>query len=163
LVGAPRFELGTSCAQASRAIFLEVLPFQSCFEMYRNVAPHAQSPLNSPSTKIRRKHKSGLLNSILCEQTVYLIQDFDPFLVSISQFVGQFPANCRVGRFLHGTSRSTATGIIVRRQAFPVPITALAPVWVGNLAIGRFRNSECRKKYERTALVDAVWHLGCLL
>jgi hypothetical protein len=98
-------------------------------EMYRNVAPHAQSPPSiSPSAKLRRKHKSGILNPILGEQTVYLIQDFDPFLVSISQFVGQFPANCRVGRFLHGTSRSTATGIIVRRQAFPVPITALAPV-----------------------------------
>ncbi len=36
-----------------------------------------------------------------CARSPYLIQDFDPFLVSISQFVGQFPANFRVGRFLH--------------------------------------------------------------
>ena len=103
----------------------EYLVVARCTEMWLRMR---RVPSISPSTKIRRKHKSRLLNPILGEQTVYLIQDFDPFLVSISQFVGQFPANCRVGRFLHGTSRSTATGIIVRRQAFPVPITALAPV-----------------------------------
>jgi hypothetical protein len=53
LVGAPRFELGTSCAQASRAISWKSFLFNLCFEnkrvrrifgsgtMYGNVAAHA--------------------------------------------------------------------------------------------------------------------------
>jgi len=53
LVGAPRFELGTSCAQASRAIFWKSFLFNLVFAnkrvrkifgsgtVYRNVAPHA--------------------------------------------------------------------------------------------------------------------------
>jgi hypothetical protein len=53
LVGAPRFELGTSCAQASEAISWKSFLFNLVFEnkrvrkifgdgnMYGNVAPHA--------------------------------------------------------------------------------------------------------------------------
>jgi hypothetical protein len=53
LVGAPRFELGTSCAQASRAIAWKSFLFNLVFEnkrvrkifgggnMYGNVVPHA--------------------------------------------------------------------------------------------------------------------------
>ncbi len=58
LVGAPGFEPGASCAQASRAIAWKSFLFNLVFEnkrvrkifgsgtMYRNVAPHAWSPLN---------------------------------------------------------------------------------------------------------------------
>jgi len=60
MVGAPRFELGTSCAQGGRAIFWKSFLFNLVFEnkrdrkifgggrMYRHVAPHAQSPPNFP-------------------------------------------------------------------------------------------------------------------
>ena len=67
LVGAPRFELGTSCAQASRATSWKSFFFNLCFEnkrvrkifssgtMYRNVAPHAWSPLNFHHGEQREK------------------------------------------------------------------------------------------------------------
>src|SRR6266403_4367915 len=63
LVGAPRFELGTSCAQGRRNISWKSFLFNLSFEnkrvrkifgsgtMYRNVAPHALSPPNFPHSE----------------------------------------------------------------------------------------------------------------
>ena len=62
LVGAPRFELGTSCAQGRRNISWKSFLFNLSFEnkrvrkifgggkMYENVAAHAWSPPNFPHT-----------------------------------------------------------------------------------------------------------------
>jgi hypothetical protein len=71
LVGAPGFEPGASCAQASRAISWKSFLFNLVFEnkrvrkifasgtVYRNVAPHAQSPPNFPSAKNQRNTFTG--------------------------------------------------------------------------------------------------------
>src|ERR1700722_17318082 len=60
VVGAPRFELGTSCAQVRRTISWKSFLFNLSFEnkrvrkifgsgtVCRNVAPHAWSPPNFP-------------------------------------------------------------------------------------------------------------------
>jgi hypothetical protein len=60
LVGAPRFELGTSCAQVRRTISWKSFLFNLVFEnkrvitkfgggtVYEYVAPHAWSPPNFP-------------------------------------------------------------------------------------------------------------------
>jgi hypothetical protein len=65
LVGAPRFELGTSCAQGRRTISWKSFLLNLSFEnksvreifgsgtMYGNVAPHAWSPPNFPSATKR--------------------------------------------------------------------------------------------------------------
>jgi hypothetical protein len=67
MVGAPRFELGTSCAQASRATSWKSFLFNLYFEnkklnkknssgnMYESVAPHAWSPPNFPLSEERAK------------------------------------------------------------------------------------------------------------
>jgi len=67
LVGAPRFELGTSCAQARRAVARKSFLFNLCFEnkrvrkifgsvtMYGNVAPHAWSAPNFPHSETTAK------------------------------------------------------------------------------------------------------------
>lgn len=63
VVGAPRFELGTSCAQARRVMFWKSFPRNIVFEnkrigekfgcgkKYEIVAPHAQSPPNFPHSQ----------------------------------------------------------------------------------------------------------------
>jgi hypothetical protein len=73
LVGAPRFELGTSCAQASGAMSWKSFLFNLVLankrdrrifgsgEMYRNVAPHAQSPPNFPLSEETAKFVRRLL------------------------------------------------------------------------------------------------------
>jgi hypothetical protein len=67
VVGAPRFELGTSCAQVRRTISWKSFLFNLVFEnkrvrkifgsgtMYGNVAAHAQSPPNFPHSEITAK------------------------------------------------------------------------------------------------------------
>jgi hypothetical protein len=67
LVWAPRFELGTSCAQASRAIPWKSFLFNPFFEnkhvrkifgsgtMYGNVAAHVWSPPNFPHSEEEAK------------------------------------------------------------------------------------------------------------
>src|SRR5882757_9334883 len=67
LVGAPRFELGTSCAQGRRNISWKSFLFNLGFENKRvrkifdsgtmcgNVAPHAWSPPNFPHSEITAK------------------------------------------------------------------------------------------------------------
>src|SRR5437879_2581438 len=67
LVGAPRFELGTSCAQASRATSWRSFLFNIVFQnkrvrkifgsgmMCRIVAPHAWSPPNFPHSEREAK------------------------------------------------------------------------------------------------------------
>src|SRR6267142_863734 len=67
LVGAPRFELGTSCAQVRRSISWKSFLFNLVFEnkrvrkifgsgmMYANVAPHVWSPPNFPHSEITAK------------------------------------------------------------------------------------------------------------
>jgi hypothetical protein len=67
LVGAPRFELGTSCAQGRRNISWKSFLFNLSFEnkrvrkifgsgtMYGNVAPHAWSPPNFPHSETTAK------------------------------------------------------------------------------------------------------------
>src|SRR5258707_15137057 len=67
MVGAPRFELGTSCAQGRRTISWKSFLFNLSFEnkrvrkifgsgtMYRNVAAHVWSPPNFPHTEPEKK------------------------------------------------------------------------------------------------------------
>src|SRR5215472_753989 len=69
LVGAPRFELGTSCAQASRAISWKSFLFNLVFENKRVskkngggrvcdcVAPHAWSPHTFPHSEGQARPK----------------------------------------------------------------------------------------------------------
>jgi hypothetical protein len=73
MVGAPGFEPGTSCAQASRAISWKSFLFNPVFEnkrvstkfgsgtMYRNVVPHAWSPPNFPLSEKTAKRIRRLL------------------------------------------------------------------------------------------------------
>jgi hypothetical protein len=74
VVGAPRFELGTSCAQASRAISWKSFLFNLGFEnkrvrkifdsgtMYGNVDAHAWSPLNFPHSERKAKVCPGCVS-----------------------------------------------------------------------------------------------------
>jgi hypothetical protein len=67
MVGAPRFELGTSCAQGRRNISWKSFLFNLSFEnkrvrkifgsdtMYLNVAAHVWSPPNFPHSEISAK------------------------------------------------------------------------------------------------------------
>jgi hypothetical protein len=78
LVGAPGFELGTSCAQASGAISWKSFLFNLVFEnkpvrkifgsgqMYQNVAPHAWSPPIFPSAK---KQRNAFIDARLLRNT----------------------------------------------------------------------------------------------
>src|SRR3981081_3784684 len=75
VVGAPGFEPGASCAQASRAISWRSFLFNLLFEnkrvrkifssgtMYGNVAPHAWSPPNFPLSEetAKRVHRCPTL------------------------------------------------------------------------------------------------------
>jgi len=70
LVGTPRFELGTSCAQASRAISWKSFLFDLVFEnkrvnktngdgrVYDGVAPHAWNPHTFPHSEGQEKNKA---------------------------------------------------------------------------------------------------------
>src|SRR5439155_21716946 len=75
LVGAPRFELGTSCAQGRRNISWKSFRFNLSFEnkrvrkifgsgtMYTNVAAHAWSPPNFPHSEITAKVRRSVPTS----------------------------------------------------------------------------------------------------
>ena len=75
VVGAPRFELGTSCAQARRVMFWKSFLCNVIFEnkrlgetfgcgkKYEIVAPHVQSPPNFPHSE-RKRPALGARHSI---------------------------------------------------------------------------------------------------
>jgi hypothetical protein len=98
LAGAPRFELGTSCAQGSRSSSWKSFLFNRVFEnkrvrkifgsgtMYGNVAAHAWSPPNFPhsetTTKVLRSVLASTLRLKLNERPVAPAEGLVSFLWS---------------------------------------------------------------------------------
>ena len=83
MVGAPRFELGTSCAQARRVISRKSFLCNLMFEnkrlaekfgggkKYENVPPHVQSPPNFP-------HSQQQSQGVCCKEAGEVARGYDP-------------------------------------------------------------------------------------